>query len=168
MGTPRKVPDNLSPAQAAERLGISAAQLRKYAPIYEERFGTLPRDARGRRVYPQEAVARLEAARALIREGKAESIRAALEQLSAAQAWEGEDPVLAELRRIRELLEVHQRRLARLEEETRGLREVLKPPEDPPDSLTVARLEPWEEVRAGLWAALRGLRRAVRRRLGQE
>ncbi len=169
MDTPRKEPAGLSPAQVAERLGISAAQLRKYAPIYEELFGPLPRDARGRRVYPQEAVARLEAARARIQEGRAESIRAALAQLEEALTPAGTaDSILEELRRIRAVLEAYRERLERLERESREVREALERLEGRGASLEVARLEPWEEAQAGLRAVLRGLRRAVRRRFGRD
>ena len=60
----------LPPHLAARALGVSPATLRRYAALWEGVVGPLPRDPRGGRLWPKEALARLQAAReAHLREG---------------------------------------------------------------------------------------------------
>ncbi len=69
----------LSPGEAARRLGVSPSGLRRLAGPYGAVFGELPKDSAGTsRIWPQEAVGRLERARALMAAGQARSIRDAL------------------------------------------------------------------------------------------
>lgn len=63
------------PAEAAERLGVSASGLRRLAPIYESVFGDLKRTGKGdedkrAREWSSEAVDRLQTARALTGRGR--------------------------------------------------------------------------------------------------
>jgi DNA-binding transcriptional MerR regulator len=53
------------PTTAAKTLGVSPATLRRYAQAWEKAFGPLPRAARGGRLWPSTALARLAAAREL-------------------------------------------------------------------------------------------------------
>jgi hypothetical protein len=53
------------PATAAKTLGVSTATLRRYAQAWEATIGPLPRAARGGRLWPKSALARLAAAREL-------------------------------------------------------------------------------------------------------
>ena len=66
------------PKDAAEQLGLSPAGLRRLAGIYERVYDDLPRDARRGRLWPQEAIYRLDRARTLVHEGRAPSVEAAL------------------------------------------------------------------------------------------
>jgi hypothetical protein len=69
----------LTPGAAARRLGVSPSGLRRLAVVYGELFGELQKDAGGTsRVWPREAVMRLQAARALMAAGQARSVRDAL------------------------------------------------------------------------------------------
>lgn len=69
----------LSPGEAARRLDVSPSGLRRLAVEYGKIHGELPKDSSGTsRIWPQEAVMRLEAARALLSAGQARSIRDAL------------------------------------------------------------------------------------------
>ncbi len=67
------------PAEAARLLGISVSGLRRYGLLYEAIFDPLPRDPQGRRLWTTTAVGRLSRAKALMAEGRAVSIQAALE-----------------------------------------------------------------------------------------
>lgn len=70
----------LSPGEAARRLGVSPSGLRRLAVVYGDVHGELQKDAGGTsRVWPQKAVVRLEAARALMAAGQARSIKDALQ-----------------------------------------------------------------------------------------
>lgn len=71
----------LSPAEAADRLGIRAAMLRRYAASYEKTFGPLPRDERGSRRYPVEAISRFVMVRDLYRTSVVSSILEGFEHL---------------------------------------------------------------------------------------
>lgn len=74
----------LEAGAAAERLGVSASGLRRYALLYEQMYGGLPRKgARGDspRLYPGEALGRLAGARQLVETGRCKSILEALEAL---------------------------------------------------------------------------------------
>jgi hypothetical protein len=69
----------LSPGEAARVLGVSPSGLRRLAVVYGEVYGDLQKDAGGTsRVWPREAVVRLQAARALMAAGQARSVRDAL------------------------------------------------------------------------------------------
>jgi DNA-binding transcriptional MerR regulator len=58
------------PTTAAKALGVSPATLRRYAQVWEETIGDLPRAPGGGRLWPSTALARLAAARELAhREG---------------------------------------------------------------------------------------------------
>jgi hypothetical protein len=135
------------PGDVATRLGVSSAGLRRLAAVYERVYGQLGRDPRQGRVWPQEAVERLERARAMIRAGQAVSIEAALNSLTLgesgtdvpeasalAQAPEEQDrnhalgAVVGELRALRLAVEEQNQRLHALEEENRQLRASLPPP----------------------------------------
>lgn len=66
------------PHEAAALLGMSGANLRRLAPIYERVYGDLPRDARRGRVWPPEAIDHLKRARDAVRSGRSQSVQAAL------------------------------------------------------------------------------------------
>jgi hypothetical protein len=69
----------LSPGEAARVLGVSPSGLRRLAVVYGEVYGELQKDAGGTsRIWPREAVVRLQAARALMAAGQARSVRDAL------------------------------------------------------------------------------------------
>lgn len=63
--------------QAAERLGVSTSQLRRYIKAYERVHGTLARDGRGR-VYTVSVVEKIETAHAQLAGGRFVSLEAAL------------------------------------------------------------------------------------------
>ncbi len=76
----------IPPKQAAERLGVSPSGLRRLALLWEEVYGPIHWEGEregGGRVYPERVVARLEAARALVREGQSKSIQNALQALDS-------------------------------------------------------------------------------------
>ncbi len=67
---------------AAERLGVSPSGLRRLAVIYEEVHGELPRRPKSNnRLWPEEALERLQAARRLLEQDKCRTIFEALEAL---------------------------------------------------------------------------------------
>jgi hypothetical protein len=69
----------LTPGEAARQLGVSPSGLRRLAVIYGEMYGDLQKDAGGTsRIWTQEAVTRLQRARALMAAGQARSVRDAL------------------------------------------------------------------------------------------
>ncbi len=69
----------LSPGEAARVLGVSPSGLRRLAVVYGEVYGDLHKEAGGTsRVWPQEAVVRLQQARALMAVGQARSVKDAL------------------------------------------------------------------------------------------
>ena len=74
----------LPPAEAMRVLRVSASGLRRYASIYEELHGEMPRDNQGRRLWNRQAVDALRAAKGLVDAGKVASIGAALEGLENA------------------------------------------------------------------------------------
>jgi hypothetical protein len=65
-------------AAAANVLGISTTTLNRLAPIYEQVHGELPRGGRHVRLWPLEAIERIQSARLAVKERRAESIEAAL------------------------------------------------------------------------------------------
>ena len=155
------------PGDVATRLGVSSAGLRRLAVLYERVYGQLGRDPRQGRVWPQEAVERLERARAKVRAGQAVSIEAALNSLTLgepgaevpeppelAQASEEQDrdralgAVVGELRALRLAVEEQNHRLHALEEENRQLRASLPPPGS-------GQVPPWWERAARLSQPLR-------------
>ena len=65
-------------AAAANVLGISKATLNRLAQIYEQVHGELPRGGRHVRLWPLEAIERIQSARQAVKDRRAESIEAAL------------------------------------------------------------------------------------------
>ena len=128
-----------SPADVAARLGVSSSGLRRLALIYERVHGELPRDPKLGRVWPMEAIYRLERARLDVQAARAVSVeqaladhRAGLEPERApapagvptgATGTNALEALVGELRALREaveeqnrLLEEQGRRLEALEE----------------------------------------------------
>ena len=136
------------PADVARRLGISGAGLRRLAQGYERVFRPLPRDPKHGRLWPEDAILYMEAARAMVGAGKATSVEAALDTLaredhtdnalgmrhtrytyegspedSQVDSSSGSMEVLVQvLRALRLNLEKQQQRLASLETDVRVLR----------------------------------------------
>ena len=131
-------PTLLPPALAARALGVSPATLRRYAALWERLVGPLPRDPRGGRLWPKEALARLRAAReAHLREGlPLEEALARVQGDFPALALPSEGGALALLRALAERLERVEGELRALREENARLREALKALEPP-------RRRPW-------------------------
>lgn len=131
-------PTLLPPALAARALGVSPATLRRYAALWERLVGPLPRDHRGGRLWPKEALARLRAAReAHLREGlPLEEALARVQGDFPALALPSEGEALALLRALAERLERVEGELRALREENARLREALKALEPP-------RRRPW-------------------------
>ena len=131
---------------AARALGVSPATLRRYAALWEGVVGPLPRDPRGGRLWPKEALARLQAAReAHLREGL--PLEEALARVqgdfpAAGLALPSEGEALALLRALAERLERVEGELRALREENACLREALKALE-PPVSEATLRRRPW-------------------------
>jgi hypothetical protein len=76
-----------SPRETAELLSVSPSGLRRLAEIYSAVCGELPRDAKTRsRLWPEEAVGELLAARRMILASRASSIREALEAIRRGDA----------------------------------------------------------------------------------
>ncbi len=65
-------------AAAAKILGVSTTTLNRIAPIYEQVYGELPRGRRHVRLWPLEAIERIQSARLAVKERRVESIEAAL------------------------------------------------------------------------------------------
>ncbi|MEN2981179.1 MAG: MerR family transcriptional regulator [Thermus sp.] len=136
----------LPPHLAARVLGVSPATLRRYAALWEGVVGPLPRDPRGGRLWPKEALARLQAAReAHLREGL--PLEEALARVqgdfpAAGLALPSEGEALALLRALAERLERVEGELRALREENACLREALKALE-PPVSEATLRRRPW-------------------------
>lgn len=87
----RPVVTLLEAGTAAERLGVSASGLRRLAIIYETVFDELPRKPRSNnRLFPEEAVERLQAARALLQVEKYRTINEALEAIKYGLVAEDE------------------------------------------------------------------------------
>ncbi len=125
----------LPPHLAARALGVSPATLRRYAALWERAVGPLPRDPRGGRLWPGEALARLRAAReAHLREGlPLEEALARSEATSPAAglALPSEGEALVLLRALAERLERVEGELRALREENARLREALRALEPP-------------------------------------
>lgn len=159
----------LAPREVCARVGLSPAGLRRLAPVYERVHGDLPRDDRGR-LWREEDVERLQAARDAVHAGRYTSTEAALR--AGISPGEGEVPAAprggapASLEAVQRLLEEMvegQRamisRMEALEAENRELRRQLEPP-PPPDEAT-AEPEPeipdtsQEHPERGLWTRAR-------------
>lgn len=145
-----------SPSDVAKRFGISVAGLRRLALSYERVFGELPRDERGR-VWPEDAIERLDNARAVVREGRAPSVEAAMRNIEAPSApivpeeaitqELAPELLMRELRALREAIEVIGRSVEELAEENRRLRAVLEAPSEPQESpVTASETEAKGEV----------------------
>lgn len=122
-----------TPAQVAQVLGVSAPSVRRIALVYEGVFGPLPRDERGHRHWPQQALHRTQAAHQALGTGSVASLEAALRLID-----EGDDlpvpvdlpavppepdvlaEVLQELRRLREVMEAQHLELGALRQEIMG------------------------------------------------
>ena len=97
-----------SPQAVSLRLKVTDSTLRRYARDYEQVFDDLPRDERGGRLYPDEAVDRLERAQELTRSGQVSGMRAAFEVLSCGGETTEQDPTLEALKVVHEeLLTLH-------------------------------------------------------------
>jgi len=129
---------SFSSSFSARALGVSPATLRRYAALWERLVGPLPRDPRGGRLWPKEALARLRAAReAHLREGlPLEEALARVQGDFPALALPSEGEALALLRALAERLERVEGELRALREENARLREALKALEPP-------RRRPW-------------------------
>jgi hypothetical protein len=118
----------LSPGEAARVLGVSPSGLRRLAVVYGEVYGALQKDASGTsRIWPREAVVRLQAARALMAAGQARSIRDALVAVEGGAATPVEmaaagGDVVAALGVVATRLEALQDSNQRLEAEVAALR----------------------------------------------
>ena len=150
------------PAQAAEALGVRPSTLRRWAKVYERVAGPLPRDERGGRLWPQEALAFMAEAKR-----RADAERISIEQAAARLAEEGvperldlpdrSDPaeqLLQALRGLDERLAAVEAELRALREENAALRRQLEAPEDLEEDLE-------DEEPRGLWAFLRRLMRPL-------
>ena len=172
-----------TPAQVAQVLGVSAPSVRRIALVYEGVFGPLPRDERGHRHWPQNALHRTQAAHQALGSGSVASLEAALRLID-----EGDDlpvpvdlpaaapepdvlaEVLQELRRLREVVEAQHLELGALRQEVIGLRQLPAPapllPAAPAPDVT-AELTEIRTSLGGLQAALtdQGDREAERMRV---
>lgn len=114
----------IPPKEVAKRLGVSASGLRRLATLYEGLYGPLPRaipsDASSSRVWPAEAVERLDAARSLIASGRAKSIQDALTALETGDTGQSEGLAAMPTQAV-----LQGEALAILIEELRGMRREL-------------------------------------------
>lgn len=172
-----------TPAQVAQVLGVSAPSVRRIALVYEGVFGPLPRDERGHRHWPQNALHRTQAAHQALGTGSVASLEAALQLIN-----EGDDlpvpvdlsaaapepdvltEVLQELRRLREVVEAQHLELGALRQEVMGLRQLPAPAPLPPAAPAPDLTAELAEVRSSLGSlqvALtdQGEREAERRRV---
>lgn len=122
----------LSPREAALRLGVSPSGLRRLAVVYAQVYEELPKDPSGTsRIWPQEAVGRLERARALMAAGQARSVADGLRAVEggavaspeAALALGREGRTVEALGVVSAQLEAVLEGNRRLEAEVRALRE---------------------------------------------
>lgn len=112
----------MAPREAARQLGVAASTLRRLAPTYESVHGPLPwegDEAGGGRLWPELAVRRVQAARALVAEGRAKSLESALRALEGGAPPPG--GVLSRSDKVGELVEALR---AELEAVRRGLAEI--------------------------------------------
>jgi DNA-binding transcriptional MerR regulator len=132
----------LRPKDVAKRLGVSPSGLRRLASIYSARYGDMPRDEGANRLWPTEAVARLEVARGLVNSGRARSIDEALEAVergleapTEAVAISSTPPLsvsIAEvLKPMMDLLEAQESDIRAMRQELAFIREQLAPARRP-------------------------------------
>jgi DNA-binding transcriptional MerR regulator len=137
MGQPEEL---LSPALAAEALGVSPATLRRYAQAWEKAFGPLPRAPGGGRLWPRAALARLKAARELAQRESLPLEEALLRVEEApppvVATPRPEEEALALLREVVARMEALEGEVRALREENARLREALRALEPP-------RRRPW-------------------------
>lgn len=166
-------PQIYTPRQAAEVLGVSASGLRRLASIYTKLYGKLPRDPErsgptAPRVWPAEAVARLQKARQLVTTGRQQSIADALRVVDATEG-EGELEAIpapssnrpsGEVEQLlRAILETQQRTLAKmeaLEAENRELRAQVAALPGPTEDRILEKLQRWS---TSLWEYVRQIGR---------
>lgn len=140
----------LSPGEAARRLGVSPSGLRRLAGPYGAVFGELPKDHAGTsRIWPLEAVERLERARALMAAGQARSIADALRAVEGGAVAAAEAALqLGEQGRVAEALGVVAAQLEavlssnrRLEAEVEALRSEVGELRQLPPTSAVGRID---------------------------
>jgi len=122
------------PATAAKTLGVSTATLRRYAQAWEKAIGPLPRAARGGRLWPRSALARLKAARELAqRKGLLleEALRVEGEPPPLVATPHPEEEAPALLREVLDRVEALEGEVRALKEENARLREALRALEPP-------------------------------------
>jgi len=120
-----------TPSEAAERLGIKGAMLRRYASAYEETFGRLPRDERDARMFSVDVVQRFLTVRDLLRQKDVPSLREGFQRLRDGETGESLPVALSdqEMRMQLVLTQIEgfsgtlTQHLASLEQETQQLRE---------------------------------------------
>jgi hypothetical protein len=147
-------PRYITPGLAADKLSASPSGLRRLAKIYEEVHGELPRDGTGGRFWTDEAIERLEAAKALVESSRYRSIKAALEALqegveAPSEALAKDEPqpdmmrlLLDELRALRMSNETLHQELAGMNERMRALEApTANPGANPSDEPLVSDLE---------------------------
>lgn len=133
--------DYLSPGAVQERLEVKGAGLRRLATLYERVHGPLPRDQRQGRLYPEEAVQRLEHARDDVQAGRYSNIESALRGVVAVEGVEVQaeryeatrrnlEALTEEIRLLRGAVEAQTRRLEALEQENRALRAPQRPQDE--------------------------------------
>ncbi len=135
----------LPPAEAMRVLGVSASGLRRYASIYEELHGDMPRDNQGRRLWSREAVDALRAAKGLVDAGKVSSIGQALEGLDGAPQTMLEAAANLSVKPTDEALSKLLEKLSsvdRLEQEVRLLREQVEKQNDLMEQLVEQKVLP--------------------------
>jgi DNA-binding transcriptional MerR regulator len=123
----------MPPKEAARQLGVAASTLRRLAPTYEAVHGPLPwegDEAGGGRLWPAEAVERVQDARALVAEGRAKSLESALRALAGGApppigVLSRPDEATALIEALREELRADREDRQALREEVAALREEL-------------------------------------------
>lgn len=141
-------------SEAATVLGVSSATLRRLAKFYEDAFELMPTDARGGRVYPDHALKRIQAARALFENGRAANLEMAFVLLASGDSGSPDEVIfkanepepleqlLIEFRGMRGALEHMSNRMDALQDENQRLREqVLKQLGAPEDDTRERELE---------------------------
>lgn len=174
--------DGLTTGEVAQHLGLSPASVRRIAQQYEAVFGDLPRDEQARRLWPLEAVRRVQVAHQALGSGRVTSLTQALElvrdgeelpqQVTLPVERDVLDELLREVRALRALSEAQARELAELRELVGAGRELprvsAQAPEQPeqPEPLrdvvqqeVQAALDP-ERLRVALHAATPAPRRS--------
>ena len=116
--------DFLTPAQIAAELKVSTATVRRMAAAYETVFESLPKDGRGHREWPVEALRRVQVAHQALSTGRVGSMEAALQlvrdgaelpqRVTLPVEVDALAELLAEVRAMRALTEAQGRELAEL------------------------------------------------------